>query len=240
MRLPLGIAQVQWVIGLALIVHALGIFQQIHSPAGYSFGVFKVAPLFIWAATLLIFVRSFQKPLHSLLLFTLPLSVITGALSLAFAKETPSALSLHPGILAHILLSLVAYSLMMAALFQALLLTYQNRQLRLRHPGGFLRLLPPLQTMEALLFELLWAGEIILTLAIVSGALFIEDMMAQHLAHKTVYSLLAWLTYAVLLWGRHTQGWRGPVAMRWTLAGFAFLLLAYFGSKIVLELILQR
>jgi ABC-type uncharacterized transport system permease subunit len=236
LALPLN----QAFIGLALAVNAWGIYSQIRTPEGYSFGFFQVAPLFFWAANLLIWASSFQKPLQSLWLFTLPLGIVVGVASLLYTANTASPLQLSPGIFSHVLLSLTAYSLMMAALFQALLLAYQNKQLRTKHPGGWLRLLPPLQTMEALLFELLWAGEILLTLAIISGALFVEDMLAQHLSHKTVYSILAWITYAVLLWGRHTKGWRGAVAMRWTLTGFAFLLLAYFGSKLVLELILQK
>ena len=78
-----------------------------------------------------------------------------------------------------------------------------------------------------------------MTAAIISGALFVENMMAQHLAHKSVFSVLAWLIFSVLLWGRHQLGWRGNIAVRWTLTGFAFLILAYFGSKLVLEIILN-
>ena len=74
----------------------------------------------------------------------------------------------------------------------------------------------------------------------VGGVLFLEDIFAQHLVHKTVLSLTAWLVFAVLLWGRFQFGWRGRTAIRWTLSGFAVLLLAYFGSKFVLELVLMR
>jgi ABC-type uncharacterized transport system permease subunit len=100
--------------------------------------------------------------------------------------------------------------------------------------------LPALQTMETLLFRLLAAGFFLLTLAILSGALFIEDLFAQHLVHKTVLSLIAWLAFAVLLWGRWRHGWRGRVAMRWTLGAYGTLILAYFGSKLVLEWLLGR
>ena len=103
---------------------------------------------------------------------------------------------------------------------------------------GVTRLLPPLQTMETLLFEMLWVGQVLLTLSIVTGFLFFEDLFGQRLVHKTVFSLLAWLVYAILLWGRHRNGWRGSQAVRWTLGGFAALMLAYFGTKLVLEFIL--
>jgi ABC-type uncharacterized transport system permease subunit len=84
------------------------------------------------------------------------------------------------------------------------------------------------------------AGLALLTLGIVAGFMFVEDFMAQHLLHKTVLSLIAWVIFAVLLWGRFRRGWRGRTAVRYTLAGFAVLMLGFFGSKFVLELILQR
>jgi ABC-type uncharacterized transport system permease subunit len=93
--------------------------------------------------------------------------------------------------------------------------------------------------MEALFFELLWVGEICLLLAITSGFLFIDDLFAQHLAHKTVFSLLALVIYGVLLWGRYQRGWRGATAIRWALGGFCTLMLAYFGSKFVLQIVLS-
>ena len=83
-------------------------------------------------------------------------------------------------------------------------------------------------------------GFALLTLALLSGFAFLEDMFAQHLVHKTVLSTLAWLMFGGLLIGRLRYGWRGKTAIVWTLSGFAVLILAYFGSKMVLELILQR
>jgi len=97
-----------------------------------------------------------------------------------------------------------------------------------------------LQTMESLLFEMVWAGVVMLILAIVTGALFIEDLFAQNLAHKTLFSILSLLVFVALLVGRYTKGWRGITASRWTLAGCALLMLAFYGSKFVLELIFQR
>jgi len=126
------------------------------------------------------------------------------------------------------------------AMVQSLAFAYQDFKIRHKRPMGLTKLMPPLQTMEALLFELLWTGQTLLTLAIISGVIFIEDIMAQHLAHKTVFSILAWITYSALLWGRYKLGWRGNIAIRWTLAGSAFLFLAYLGSQLVLELILHR
>lgn len=98
--------------------------------------------------------------------------------------------------------------------------------------------IPPLQTMEKLLFDSIVAGFIGLTLALLSGFVFLQDLFAQHLAHKTVLSIIAWLVFATLLAGRFTLGWRGRTAIRWTLSGFISLMLAYFGSKLVYEFII--
>ena len=103
-----------------------------------------------------------------------------------------------------------------------------------------LRILPPLAAMESLLFQLLAGGLFLLSLGLISGFMFVENLMAQHLVHKTVLSLLAWCVFALLLWGRHQRGWRGRIAVNYTLGGFALLALAFFGSEFVLQLILHR
>lgn len=94
--------------------------------------------------------------------------------------------------------------------------------------------------METLLFQLIGVGFGLLSVSLLSGLMFLENLFTQHLAHKTVLSILAWIVFAVLLWGRAYRGWRGQVAIRWTLGGFFSLMLAYFGSKMVLEIILDR
>ena len=123
---------------------------------------------------------------------------------------------------------------------QAALLAIQDRHLHNRQPGGFVRSLPPLQTMESLLFQMIAIGFTLLTLALITGSLYLDDIFARHLAHKTILSIAAWIIFATLLWGRYHYGWRGRKAIRWTLGGFFMLMLAYFGSKLVLELVLKR
>lgn len=223
----------------ALLAHGVSVYQHIVAPEGFQLSLFNMASLFFWVINLLVLLSGLKKPLHNLFVFLLPLTVL--ALLLSFGESTDVTPRQHiaPGVVAHILLSVLAYSCLTMAAFQALLLAFQNYQIRHKHPTGWVKLLPPLQTMEALLFQLLWTGQILLTLAIASGALYVEDLFAQHLAHKTVFSLMAWCAYTALLWGHYRWGWRGNAAIRWTLMGFAPLALAYFGSKIVLELILS-
>ena len=222
----------------ALVCHGISAWQQIALPDGYRLSFFNMGSLFFWVINLLVLASSIKKPLHNLLVLLLPLAAIVLLASLPQVGGITPADSITPGVAAHILLSIIAYSILTMAAVQALLLAFQNYQLRHKHPTGWVRLLPPLQTMESLLFQLLWTGQILLTLAIVSGAIFIEDMFAQHLVHKTIFALIAWCVYAALLWGHYQWGWRGNNAVRWTLFGFTPLALAYFGSKFVLELIL--
>ncbi len=141
---------------------------------------------------------------------------------------------------AHVISSTLAYSVLSMAAVQAILLAVQDRHLRKHHPGGFIRALPPLQTMEGLMFEMIIIGFVLLTISLISGFIFLDDMFAQHLVQKTILSILAWLAFAMLLWGRYRFGWRGCTAIRWTMIGFVVLALAYFGSKAVVELILKR
>ncbi|WP_075185613.1 cytochrome C assembly family protein [Teredinibacter haidensis] len=227
-------------IALGTLAHFLAAFVSIRTETAYQFGFFKVPSLFFAVINLVVLISSIRKPLHNLFLFLLPLSVaaiLVSGLEQSVMK-TSSQLSLKA--ISHILLSILAYSLLTIASLQALLLSYQNYQLKHKHLRGVMGLLPPLQTMETLLFELVWAGEILLTLSIITGFLFTESFAEQHLSHKAVFSMISWLIYALLLWGRHTLGWRGAAAIRWTLGGFAALMLAYFGSKLVLEIILGR
>jgi len=93
--------------------------------------------------------------------------------------------------------------------------------------------------METLLFEIIALGTLFLTASLISGFVYLEDMFAQHVAHKTVLGLLSWGTFTVLLWGRHYRGWRGKRATTFVLAGFGFLMLAYFGSKLAKEFIIS-
>jgi len=120
------------------------------------------------------------------------------------------------------------------------MLTIQEHTLKKHQFHGIAKFFPPLQTMETLLFQVLFIGFALLSIAIASGFVFLEDMFAQHLAHKTILSLVAWLIFAILTYGRLAKGWRGSTAARLTIGGFIVLMLAYFGSKFVLEILLQR
>lgn len=230
----------QWVGAMALCATALhwaGLLPLLINDQGVNLSFFAAACLLSAVINTLVLVSGLRKPVYTLYILLMPLAVATIAMLLS-AHQPSHHLPLSNGVASHVILSILAYSLLTIATAQALLLAFQTRQLKHRHAGGVTRLLPPLQTMESLLFEMLWLGFGLLTLALVTGIGFMDDMLAQHLAHKTAFSVVAWLIYGLLLFGRHRLGWRGHTAIRFTLGGFAALMLAYFGSKFVLEILL--
>lgn len=224
----------------ALLLHAIALYALVFGSQGMDLGFFNALAL-VGLLVACIGLAAFLKPaFESLGLVVFPLA---GASILAAELLTHDVLMLQGGgwpLYTHILFSLFAYSLLSVGALQALLLAVQERRLRHGAAGGFLSGLPPLQEMERFLFQLITAGFVLLTLALFTGLIFVHNLFTQHLVHKTVLSLLAWFVFAVLLWGRWRFGWRGRTAIRWTLAGFVTLMLAYFGSKLVLELILGR
>ncbi len=224
---------------IALLGHAVVAWRSITGDAGLYFGVVKIAaPVFLVTNLACLFWLVLRGPLQNLLLVLFPLSAIAVMVSSLGPATDAGNPQMAPGLLMHIGSSILAYAVLTLAAVQAALVSLQDHQLRHRQPGGLVRLLPPLQLMETMLFELLWAGVILLTLAIGSGFLFLDDIFAQHLVHKTVLTIVAWLTFSTLLWGHYQLGWRSQTAVRFTLAGFLALMLAFFGSKLVLELIL--
>jgi ABC-type uncharacterized transport system permease subunit len=140
----------------------------------------------------------------------------------------------------HAWCALLAYATLAIAALLAVTLWLQERALRRREFRGWLRALPPLVELESLLFRTIAVGFILLTATLLTGVLFVENLFAQHLVHKTVLSVLSWLAFGALLLGRWRRGWRGVTAVRWTLAAMLLLVLAFFGSKFVLELLLDR
>ena len=229
-----------WVPWLAALLHGAALHESFFAAAGIDFGFFNVMAMAALLVVVLVLVTQLGKPGDRLGLVVFPLAAVLLGLKL-LAPAAPH--HLHDTSLpmqAHILSSLLSFSLLNIAAAQALLLAAQEWQLRHKHPVPVLSALPPLQGMERLLFQLIASGLALLSVALLTGMAFVDNLFAQHLAHKTVLSILAWLIFALLLAGRRYYGWRGRTAIRWTLGGFGILLLAYFGTKLVLELILHR
>ena len=230
---------VLWFILLpSLLLHGFINLQLIGTPEGLNLSLVSSASLVTWIMVCFVLVASLKVPVHNLLMLVLPLGVLAIFAELAFDTPFKPMADLPLPLVAHILLSIVAYSVLFMAACQSLLLAVLEDRLRSRRAYALVRLLPPLQTMETLLFSLLWVGVVVLTLAIGTGFLFLEDLFAQRVVHHTVLALAAWIIYTTLLVGHQLLGWRGTMAVRWTLIAFTLLLLGYFGSKFVIEILL--
>ncbi len=221
------------------IAHAVAIYLNIHTDTGINLGFFNALSLEGWLIALIVMITAWRLPVENLGIALLPLAAITLILMLSFSSD--DILPIAPGspLQIHILLSIGAYGVLTIAAVQATALAIQDRSLHNRQPGGLIKAMPPLRIMESLLFQLISVGFVLLSMALLTGFLFLEDMFAQKLVHKTILSTIALALFGVLLWGRYRYGWRGRKIIRWTLSGFILLLLAYFGSKFVVELLLR-
>lgn len=241
-RLPASRARAGLILITAtLLVHSISVYGLMVSSQGIDLGFFKISSLiFLFICCIALSASLRGKKIDNLMVALFPLAATSVLLSALIPSVYTPKEALSAGILSHILISILAYSVLTIAALQALTLLIQEKELKNRHTKGIIEWLPPLQTMEELLFEMLWIGIFLLSGSIISGAVFLDNMFAQHLAHKTLFSIAAWGIFATLLWGRHQLGWRGKTAIKWTFGGFITLMLAFFGSKFVLELLLHR
>ena len=224
---------------LALIFHAADIFFTMKSAGGWDLSLLSLMTLIAWIMAFFAYAIGLRsKHAHPGMLIY-PLVALILILKASLPANQVEGLS-NPALEWHVLLSLSAYSLFTLAALQAGVLAIQEQQLHQRHVAGITRKLPPLLSMEISLFQLIIGGFVLLTGGLITGFVFLDDIFIQQLAHKTILSLIAWCVFAILLWGRWRHGWRGKTAIKWTLVGFLFLVLAYFGTKLILEYILVR
>lgn len=230
----------QTTLAAALFSHALSLGAGDES-WWMHLGVGQSISLVMWLVVLIYWVTAFFHRLEGvqiLLFLSAALGVLLGIVLPAapLPHLTPSL----PFAL-HVLVALFAYSLFTLAALLAVLMLTVERLLHQKRGMRFLQHVPPLLTLEKLLFRVLWSGFFLLSLTVLSGALFSEYIFHCPFTfnHKNVLSLCAWLTFATLLAGRVRYGWRGRYAAQWTLGGSVVLLLGYIGSKIVLEFIMQ-
>jgi ABC-type uncharacterized transport system permease subunit len=225
---------------IALVLHAILLWHGLFSRPVLSFTIAETASLIGLPIGLIAVAASWLRPRFAgigavLMVIAGIVAATTDEGVAVYALERPNW-----EIGAHIVLSTLAYALLTISVALTLALRMLDQRLRSRRPLGWLTALPSVEALESAAFQALAAGFAVLTLALFSGFVFVDNLFAQHLIHKTVLSCLAWVVFAVLLFGRWRFGWRGRTAANWALSGFALLGLAYFGSKIVLESILGR
>ena len=225
---------------VALLGHGLILRQQILLPVGFNLGFYHAFSLMAWVVVLFIALVGLFRPMRHLLALCLPVAASAVLLQMFLSSDNIAPTGAAAGLKLHILLSVTAYALLAIGAAQALILALQETRLRNHQPIRVMRVMPPLQALEELLVQALATGFFLLSLSLVTGLMLIHDLLEQRLSHKVVFSLLAWLIFATVLWGRWSRGWRGKTLSYWALGGFICLLIAYFGTKLVLELILKR
>jgi ABC-type uncharacterized transport system permease subunit len=235
----------RYVLLVPLILHGMTLYQSIFIDDGLSFGVVNAISAIVWLTVLIYWFSGFFHRLEGLQTMIAPLvavAAIAVLLSMAFPSLHPLPNTESPAFKAHLLVAMLAYSLLTIGVFHALLMMVV--EYRLHHPAisSILTNLPPLLVMEKLLFRIIWAGFVLLTLTLFSGVIFSKEVFDQPLTftHKTLFGFISWGIFAALLIGRQLYGWRGRVAVRWILTGFVVLILAYIGSKFVVEILLNR
>ncbi len=231
-RLALSLA------GGAVLIHA-GILLGMHRGA-LDLHFFAALSLVAFVVSVLTLLVNLSRPVAALGVIVFPLTALLIAVDSFLAPPTLPQTTMDWQIKLHVTVALIAFGVLSIAAALAILLAVQERALRHRQFGPWLRALPPLTLTETLLFRLIGAGFALLTLTLLTGALFVDNLFSQHLAHKTILSIVAWLVFGILLYGRWRHGWRGQRAVNLTLIGMAVLLLAFFGTKAVVELILHR
>ncbi|BCQ24227.1 cytochrome c biogenesis protein CcsA [Caballeronia sp. NK8] len=238
---------------IALLVHGILLHTTIFPQNAMIFGFAFALSAMFWLGAGIYWIESFFFPLDGLRLLVLPLACIASLLPLVFGGVRVLSYSAAPMFKLHFLIANIAYGLFaIAALHAVLMLMLERRLQRMRgmatrHAGNswltsWLDALPPLLTLEKLLFRLIAAGFVLLTLTLVSGIAFNEQLVDRALRfdHKTIFAFISWLMFGALLTARRISGWRGRAALRWVLASFAALLLAYVGSRFVFEVLLHR
>ena len=227
---------------IALVAHGVALHSAIFPGEEMRFGFGVAMSLMVWLAICLYWVETLYTRLDGLHAVVMPAGVLASTIPMFFPGEHVLANAASPAFRAHFVIAMLAYSLFTLAALHALLMSVAGRQL---HNARFSRLLtnlPPLMTMEALLFRLIAIAFSLLTLTLATGVMFSESLFGQafRVDHKTIFAAISWLLFGALLLGRNLWGWRGRIALRWTLAGFVALMLAYVGSRFVIEVVLQR
>ncbi len=232
------LSPIAWALTLAaLFAHTDAIVHMMRVKGPVSIGLLEALSMLAWTLAVLaacLCMERQNRVLGAILLGCAALGAPGTEFGRTYAEENVAGWDLT----AHILLSMGAAALLFAAAVTAGLLFFLDRRLRSRRLIDLPSVLPPIDALEKVMFRLIGTGFLLLTLALLTGFVFVTNLLGQHLIHKTVLSLVAWVLFGILLVGRTRYGLRGRNAVRLALSGFGFLALAYFGSKFVLETVL--
>ena len=226
----------------ALSIQAASLYTGIFSGKNMFFSFSDALSLMCWLAVLIYWLESFRARMDNLPPMVLPFAAPCAALPVFFPLRHVVAHTDAWAFKLHFLAAMLAYSLFTLSALHAVFMSLVERKLHHGELNRQLASLPPLLTMETLLFRMIFSGFVLLTLTLASGLLFSEMIFGKAVVfdHKTVFAFASWGIFAALLSGRHIYGWRGRIALRWTLAGFIALLLAYVGSRFAMDVLFGR
>lgn len=239
------------VTAIAWLAHGLALGLDVFAPTGVRVGFAIMLAAALWVSVAAYWLENRNFALDGMRRLVMPCACIATLLPLAFPGSLALAAGKPTAFGWHVAVAVLAYGALTMAAFHAVLMALQEARLHARgsargaNQGALaaaLDQLPALLTMERLLFRVIGIGFVLLSLTVLSGFVFSEQVFGRplRLDHKSVFALLSWALFAALLAGRKWQGWRGRTALRFTLAGFATLALAYVGSRFVLEVVLHR
>jgi len=211
----------------AVVFHAFALYHWIDLDSGQNLTTFNLFSLVTWFVSLLILLMALVKPIENLLVFIFPLAALSILLVILVPGQHVLQTGSHPRQLIHILLSVCAFSVLSIAGLQAILLAIQERRLRVTHSIGVWKNVPPLETMETILFQMISLGFLLLTILLVSSFYSYHALLTAHFLNKSILAVSAWFVFAVLLSGRKFLGWRGKKAIYCTLSGL-FILVCIF------------
>lgn len=240
------------VLAIVLCVHAAALYSAMLGQGHLRLGLGLALSATFWLGMVVFWLETLMIRVDGVRLLLLPLATLAALAPLLLPAPTLIAHADNDWLPIHLILSLAAYGLMTIAALHALLMASADRRLHrprasdeqtgmARGWSHLFEALPPLLAMEHVLFNLIRIGFVFLTLAMITGSAMSLALSGPWLPldHKTVFTLLSWLTFGILLLGRHLRGWRGRVALRYTVIGLTLLMLAYAGSRFVIELILR-
>ena len=228
-------------IGIGLLLHGVILSHSLFH-GGLNLGLTNALSAIFWLTVLIYWIADFKRELHSLQAFVLPPAALFVVLQGLLPETHLVPYANQPAFMWHLVIAMLAYSLFTFAALHALLMAAAERTLHRKPTLVRVPEFPPLIPMEKLLFRIITLGFVLLTLTLISGIVFSEQLFHQalRLNHKNIFTIVSWIIFGALLVGRFKYGWRGKKAIRWTLSGFGILLLAYIGSKFVLEILLGR
>jgi len=227
----------------AVVLQGLGLYEGLFGTDGMSFSFSFALSLILWLAVVIYWLESFRSRMDGLQPLVLPIAAVCAALPALFPQVHLITHTAAWGFKLHFLTAMLAYGVFTLSAMHAVFMgivektLHQRADIGLRFAG-----LPPLLTMEALLFRMIGVAFVLLTVALMTGVMFSEEIFNKPLVfdHKTLFAFFSWGIFAALLIGRKAYGWRGRIALRWTLTGFLVLMLAYVGSRFVSEFVLGR